>query len=369
MELLQHSVEWNGQRVSVEIEGFTKTDLYATNLELTGMANWFGSMNVCNMLAEHAADFFGEAVESDSSTGGAKEYCFLELGSGLGRAGLMALKLMALEGRFRSRCVLSDGEEEIVQLLRLNYARNFPSLAGSSHVPCICQYLRWGPGPGLRALQSEFADGFDLIVGCDLIYGPESPAALLGLLLSVDLLLSTSSGGGRARERRRTEEAQGSGGGEEPAQRAASGEGTGIEADAGAETGAGVRAEAGAETGAGVRAEAGAETETETETGAEAGTDTGANTETGTEAGTEAGAEAGAETEAAEGLFSIQQRPAFYLAVTRRDLLPLDELRLLALSCGLHMLLLEDYTFDIFDTCVDANSMFWRDTILRFTRT
>ncbi|KAJ1395471.1 hypothetical protein B484DRAFT_407589, partial [Ochromonadaceae sp. CCMP2298] len=70
-----------------------------------------------------------------------------------------------------------------------------------------------------------------------------------------------------------------------------------------------------------------------------------------------------------EGLFCIQQRPAFYLAVTRRDLLPLDELRLLALSCGLYMLLLEDYTFDIFDTCVDADSMFWRDTILRFTRT
>ncbi|KAJ1429869.1 hypothetical protein B484DRAFT_418986 [Ochromonadaceae sp. CCMP2298] len=56
-------------------------------------------------------------------------------------------------------------------------------------------------------------------------------------------------------------------------------------------------------------------------------------------------------------------------AVTRRDLLPLDELRLLALSCGLHMLLLENYTFDIFDTCVDADSMFWRDTSLRFTRT
>ncbi|KAJ1385801.1 hypothetical protein B484DRAFT_410401, partial [Ochromonadaceae sp. CCMP2298] len=215
MELLQHSVEWNGQRVSVEIEGFTKTDLYATNLELTGMANWFGSMNVCNMLAEHAADFFGEAVESGaSSAGGAQgEYCFLELGSGLGRAGLMALKLMALEGRFRSRCVLSDGEEEIVELLRLNYARNFPPLPGASHVPCICQYLRWGPGPGVLALQSEFADGFDLIVGCDLIYGPESPAALLSLLLSVDLLLSTrgeSCGGGRARKRRRAEEAQGS---------------------------------------------------------------------------------------------------------------------------------------------------------------
>jgi hypothetical protein len=333
MEVLQHSVEWNGQQVSVELEGFAKTDQYATNLNLTGMANWFGSRNVCDMLADHAADLFGDA---ESSVEGAGEYCFLELGSGLGRAGLMALKLMALQGRFRSRCVLTDGEEEIVKLLERNYTRNFPPAphnTGVGHVPCSCQYLRWGPGLGLRTMQLEFSDGFDLILGCDLIYGPESPAALHALLLSVDLLLAVrgeSSGGARARACRRAEEAAAEeSGGEELGHGVASGADTGIAAEA------------------------------EADTGMEAETNT----------GIEAEVEATTGAEAAEDEFSIEQRPAFYLAVTRRDLLPLDELRLLALRCGLRMRVLEDYTFDIFDTCVDADSMFWRDTILQFTRT
>ena len=46
----------------------------------------------------------------------------------------------------------------------------------------------------------------------------------------------------------------------------------------------------------------------------------------------------------------------------------MEELSAVALQSGLHVTMLDDYTFDIFDTNVDAESMFWRDTILLFTR-
>jgi hypothetical protein len=39
-----------------------------------------------------------------------------------------------------------------------------------------------------------------------------------------------------------------------------------------------------------------------------------------------------------------------------------------AAEFGLRAELLDDYTYDIFDNNVDADSMFWRDSILCFTR-
>jgi hypothetical protein len=66
--------------------------------------------------------------------------------------------------------------------------------------------------------------------------------------------------------------------------------------------------------------------------------------------------------------FEVVRRPAFFLAVTRRELLPLEELRAAARVLGLGVDMLEDYTIDIFDASVDVESVFWRDTILHIYR-
>ena len=47
-----------GTPVKIVLDGYKATDNYATNLKLTGHTNWFGSMNVCNLIAEMADELF-----------------------------------------------------------------------------------------------------------------------------------------------------------------------------------------------------------------------------------------------------------------------------------------------------------------------
>eukprot|EP01032_Pedospumella_encystans_P036211 gene36211-40962_t len=206
MEVTKHTVQSEGENVSVYLEGLQKKDGYGTNLELTGQGNWFGSMNMCSMMADNSHQLFASIDAGTERKDPSLNYSMLELGSGLGRAGLMALKLIDLESKRnlvvhlkRSdtehrvigddkgvslndlpswNCVLSDGEEEVTGLLSNNYTRNFPasntaeSTSGDpERTPCVCQQLWWGENADLQALRQKHPRGFDLIIGADLIYG------------------------------------------------------------------------------------------------------------------------------------------------------------------------------------------------------
>jgi hypothetical protein len=72
---------------------------------------------MCNLLNDNSKLLFGKqasdnlAPERKFGTGSAitgRKRSFLELGSGIGRAGIMAAKLMSLYDTFDS-CVLTDG--------------------------------------------------------------------------------------------------------------------------------------------------------------------------------------------------------------------------------------------------------------------
>lgn len=164
-----------GTPVKIVLDGYKATDNYATNLKLTGHTNWFGSMNVCNLIAEMADELFVERTDST------EPLRVLELGSGLGRAGIMAAKILSLRGR-ANVVVLTDGEEDVVQQLCANCRKN--------EVPDgLCRRLWWGAGTDLEEVQTAFPTGFDLILGCDLIYGPLGAQALQDLMITVRALL------------------------------------------------------------------------------------------------------------------------------------------------------------------------------------
>ena len=290
MEITSHYVDVPGNgRATIHLEGLKKGDSYGTNLELTGQGNWFGSRNMCNLLADNSELLFARQQDCNRKESGSG-FNMLELGSGLGRAGLMAAMLMKMHrGQAAAAswsCLLTDGEDEVVDLLRNNYNRNL-GIESSPVGQNNCQQLWWGENAELQKLRESYTDGFDLIIGADLIYGRDVTAVptadtavvaaaeesfgrdkLIALLYTVNALLSRK---------------------------------------------------------------------------------------------------VWTATDAASP-YDCQRRPAFYLAVTRRELLPMEELCEAAAQHGLGVQMLEDYTFDIFDTCVDVDSLLWRDTILAFHR-
>lgn len=314
MEITNHSVTIPGDdsKVTISLEGICKQDMTGTNLELTGQGNWFGSLNMCNMLADNSACLFPFTSPVEEGTP-SSDFAMLELGSGLGRAGLMALKLIERgklttaqstlsgpnDGKFA--CVLTDGEEEIVSRLSDNYVRNFPG----QDLDCRCEQLWWGDDAQLRTLTERHPAGFDLIIGADLIYGRDAAVDDDATVEAVEgeAAVAAPAAGGFGRDKmqsvlytvskllsRRTE------GPQRPQSQAQS---------------------------------------------------------------------CSAPTATA---FEVGRRPAFFLAVTRRELLPLEELRAAAGALGLAVDMLEDYTIDIFDASVDVESVFWRDTILHVYR-
>ena len=143
--------------VTVVLNSFKGNDYFATNLELTGYANWFGSINMCNMIGEDAQTLFPQH--------GCR---LLELGSGTGRAGIMAAKTMAA-AKCKGCCVLTDGEAALVDVLKQNCSANGLDDPGIS-----CEQLWWGNNPTLDKLCSREPEGFDVIIGADLVYGPDA---------------------------------------------------------------------------------------------------------------------------------------------------------------------------------------------------
>ena len=126
-------------------------------------------------MAVNAKELFGVSGNYDNSM--MPKCSLLELGSGLGRAGIMAAKIIQSEG-YGGTCVLTDGEDEIVEMLRQNCAHNgvfersrMSCVDGTAadvlqgDVDCICQPLWWGDRASLDALLAAHPSGFDIIIG------------------------------------------------------------------------------------------------------------------------------------------------------------------------------------------------------------
>jgi hypothetical protein len=184
------------EQLTILLDGYQPTDYYATNLKLTGQANWFGSLNMCHLMAAEYEQMFVNTHQNNICS-------VLELGSGIGRAGIMAAKLLQLlverngdkqkhtahegvastTGVTATNIVLTDGEPMLVPILEHNCTLN-------ELVRVDCELLRWGRNAELEA-HMEKGTVFDVILGADLIYGDREdvPKNVRNLFTTVCALL------------------------------------------------------------------------------------------------------------------------------------------------------------------------------------
>jgi predicted nicotinamide N-methyase len=201
--------------IPLEVDVRIKTarkDHIATNLPLTGYAVWFGAENMCDFASANVDSFRDKRV--------------LELGSGLGLAGISIAAMLAadppaaaaaeaasaaaastsstplsnqpevqLGPRHESSSpsslsplsaaaafVLTDGEAELLPALRENCAQNRVDTTTNTS----CEVLWWGNKTHTAAIKSAHPGGFDVIVGADLVYNETQ------LALAVPALFATA---------------------------------------------------------------------------------------------------------------------------------------------------------------------------------
>lgn len=114
----------------------------------------------------------------------------LELGAGLGLCGMVA----ALAG---ARVVLTDGDEDVLDLCRANIASN--EAAFTQNVALIastlsCLRLRWGAASDdLASLVATYPHGFDVLLASDVLYRSLDDVRLLMQTVAVLLALRNDS--------------------------------------------------------------------------------------------------------------------------------------------------------------------------------
>ncbi|KAL9233557.1 hypothetical protein vseg_008537 [Gypsophila vaccaria] len=124
----------------------------STDFDLTGQLVWPGAVVLNNYLSKHVDELRGLSV--------------LELGSGVGVTGILC-------GRFCSRVVMTDHNDEVIKILKKNIEHH----ESTEHSPCtdlIAEKLEWGNSDQINALMQTYPEGFDLILGADICFQQSS---------------------------------------------------------------------------------------------------------------------------------------------------------------------------------------------------
>ena len=167
--------------ITIELRGFPSDSEQTWNS--TGLTLWRSSQHLC----DHLVKEWKKCDEGESSTTGnlfTDNTRFLEVGSGLGRSGILAYHLLSRispspcgeddnnkKGRANDRLLcLTDGDTDVLHHLRNNVEHNQPA-QHKNNVTLVCSQLIWGRDRALAFLQRQ-ADSrrFDVIFGSDLIY-------------------------------------------------------------------------------------------------------------------------------------------------------------------------------------------------------
>lgn len=140
--------------IVLELKGFHEDSEQIWNS--TGLKLWRSSHYLCQYLVNEEAEVLGDENNTNLRV--------LEVGSGLGRCGLLAHSL----SHDNATTVLTDGDTDTLKQLRHNVSKN--TSAGDDTI--TCQQLLWGEQHAKDYLsqQSDEKKHFDLILGSDLIY-------------------------------------------------------------------------------------------------------------------------------------------------------------------------------------------------------
>lgn len=155
----------NGDDIELILRGYKK-DSEQTMIS-SGLSDWESSEYLCKYLMSD------EFMKRISNSG---EHRLLELGSGLGKCGLLAHNLLNCQ----STTVLTDGDTNALHLLRQNVAQNTHennrntrsrSLYWSTRSQIYCEQLVWGRDAAKVFLSEEDPSRrYDTIIGSDLLY-------------------------------------------------------------------------------------------------------------------------------------------------------------------------------------------------------
>jgi len=156
-----------GDDICIALKGFESDSEQTWNS--TGLTLWRSSQYLCDYLVDNAQNLRDKRI--------------LELGSGLGRSGILASKLLGDSSKDDSSIYLTDGDSDTLLQLRANIELNGP-------LPAIrCHQLLWGSETAQTFLKRHASDGsFDIIFGSDLIYVEKVISPLFD---TVQALLST----------------------------------------------------------------------------------------------------------------------------------------------------------------------------------
>ena len=165
----------NDNDIVIELKGFHEDSEQIWNS--TGLKLWQSSAVLCQHLVNV------EAAEMLQDTTNYANLRVLEVGSGLGRCGLLAHCL----SHDNVRTLLTDGDTDTLQQLRRNISNN----VSDSDDTITCRQLLWGERHARDYLSQQTGGGnkhFDLILGSDLIY---VQSVIQPLFETVKTLLST----------------------------------------------------------------------------------------------------------------------------------------------------------------------------------
>jgi hypothetical protein len=145
----------NGDDIELTLRGYKK-DSEQTMIS-SGLSDWESSEYLCKYLMSD------EFMKRISNRGGHR---LLELGSGLGKCGLLAHNLLNCQ----STTVLTDGDTNALHLLRQNVAQNTHE-NNSTRSQIYCEQLLWGRDAAKVFLSEEDPSRrYDTIIGSDLLY-------------------------------------------------------------------------------------------------------------------------------------------------------------------------------------------------------
>ena len=145
-----------GSDIVLELKGFHEDSEQIWNS--TGLKLWRSSHYLCQHLVNEEAELLQDETNTNLRV--------LEIGSGLGRCGLLAHSL----SHDTVTTVLTDGDTDTLKQLRQNVSNN--TSAGDNTI--TCNQLLWGEQHAKDYMSTQSGDKkrFDLILGSDLIYVP-----------------------------------------------------------------------------------------------------------------------------------------------------------------------------------------------------
>lgn len=154
----------DGEDIKLAFKGYSKDSEEA--MISSGLTQWKASDVLCNYLLND------DDIIKESLSMVGLQFHLLELGSGLGKCGLLAHHLLQTKDTTRGNAyhtVLTDGDINAMRFLQRNVAFNTTDGEKIS-----CQKLLWGEKEANAFLSQQNGRPFHLIIGSDLLQIPQT---------------------------------------------------------------------------------------------------------------------------------------------------------------------------------------------------